>query len=336
MEQVTRSLKLFFDTFNDDSGAASGAAGTNPASRSSAQQYCYVYQPLSTNSTDGPNSGQSDELTQMPCRPADCNSSQQSKTKPAVHVPHRLLRRVGAEFFGTMILVATVVGSGIMGTELSGNLAVTLLINAIATVAVLGVLIWAFGPISGAHFNPVVSGVMMCRRELKIGESVLYIFAQVAGACTGAILSNLMFDLPAVIVCAKIRTGSNIWLGEIVATAGLLWVIGALGRTERGDLGPVLVPAWVCAGYFFTSSTSFANPAVTIGRTMTNTFSCIAPASVPMFIVAQAVGAAIGVLLTVFFYSRDEVSTASSSVHAAQNVPVESSSAGQAAEMVSV
>jgi glycerol uptake facilitator-like aquaporin len=332
MEQVKRSVNLFLDTFDDDSGATSGTAGTNPASKSSTQQYCYVYQPLSTNSTD-PNSGQNDELTQMPCKPADCSSSsQQSKAKPAVRVPHRLLRRVGAEFFGTMILVATVVGSGIMGTELSGNLAVTLLINAIATVAVLGALIWAFGPISGAHFNPVVSGVMLFQREMRIGESVAYMFAQMAGACTGTILSNLMFDLPAVVICAKIRTGNNIWLGEIVATAGLLWIIGALGRTERGDLGPVLVPAWVCAGIFFTSSTSFANPAVTIGRSLTNTFSCIAPASVPMFVVAQTVGAAIGVLLTVFFYSRDEAPVVSSG----QDVSVESSSAAQTAEMVSV
>ncbi len=336
MEQVKRSVKLFLDTFDDDSGSASGTAGTNPASKSSTQQYCYVYQPLSTNSTD-PNSGQNDdELTQMPCRPADCNSSQQSKARPAVRVPHRLLRRVGAEFFGTMILVATVVGSGIMGTELSGNLAVTLLINAIATVAVLGVLIWAFGPISGAHFNPVVSGVMLFQREMKIGESAVYMFAQIAGACTGTILSNLMFNLPAVVICAKIRTGNNIWLGEIVATAGLLWIIGALGRTERGDLGPVLVPAWVCAGIFFTSSTSFANPAVTIGRSLTNTFSCIAPASVPMFVVAQAVGATIGLLLTVFFYSRDEAPAAASSLHGGEDVSVESSSVAQTAEMVSV
>lgn len=335
MEQVTRSLKLFLDTSSDDSGAASGTAGTNSASKSSTQQYCYVYQPLSTSSTE-PNSGQNDELTQMPCRPADCNSSQHSGTKPSVRVPHRLLRRVGAEFFGTMILVATVVGSGIMGTELSGNLAVTLLINAIATVAVLGVLIWAFGSISGAHFNPIVSGVMVLQKEMKIGESVVYMFAQTAGACTGAILSNLMFNLPAVVICAKIRTGNNIWLGEIVATAGLMWIIGALGRTGRGDLGPVLVPAWVCGGIFFTSSTSFANPAVTVGRSLTNTFSCIAPASVPMFIAAQAIGAAIGVLLTVFFYSRDEIPTAPSSLHADFDMAIQSSSAAQAAEMVSV
>jgi arsenate reductase len=217
---------------------------------------------------------------------------------------HMLVRRAAAEFLGTGVLVATVVGSGIMGTLLSDNLAVTLLINALATVAVLAVLIWAFGPISGAHFNPVVSGVEMVRREMPILEGVIYIVAQVIGACAGAILANLMFALPAVNVSTNERTGSNIWLGEIVATAGLLLVIGALTRTGRGTLGAALVPAWIGAAYFFTSSTSFANPAVTVGRSLTDTFSGIAPASVPLFIVFQIVGAAVGALLTEYFYPR--------------------------------
>ncbi len=217
---------------------------------------------------------------------------------------HMLVRRAAAEFLGTGVLVATVVGSGIMGTLLSDNLAVTLLINALATVAVLAVLIWAFGPISGAHFNPVVSGVEMVRREMPILEGVIYIVAQVIGACAGAILANLMFALPAVNTSTNERTGSNIWLGEIVATAGLLLVIGALTRTGRGNLGPALVPAWIGAAYFFTSSTSFANPAVTVGRSLTDTFSGIAPSSVPLFIVFQIVGAAVGALLTEYFYPR--------------------------------
>jgi len=217
---------------------------------------------------------------------------------------HMLVRRAAAEFLGTGVLVATVVGSGIMGTLLSDNLAVTLLINALATVAVLAVLIWAFGPISGAHFNPVVSGVEMVRREMPILEGVIYIVAQVLGACAGAILANLMFALPAVNTSTNERTGSNIWLGEIVATAGLLLVIGAITRTGRGTLGPVLVPAWIGAAYFFTSSTSFANPAVTVGRSLTDTFSGIAPSSVPLFIVFQIVGAAVGALLTEYFYPR--------------------------------
>ena len=217
---------------------------------------------------------------------------------------HTLLRRACAEFLGTCILVATVVGSGVMGTLLSDNLAVTLLINAVATVAVLGVLIWAVGPISGAHFNPVVSGVEMARREMPISEGFLYIAVQVVGACTGAILANLMCALPAISASTHVRTGANIWLGEVVATTGLLLVIGALTRTGRGNLGPALVPAWIGAAYFFTSSTSFANPAVTLGRSLTDTFAGIAPASVPMFIVFQIVGAAIGALLTEFFYPR--------------------------------
>ena len=217
---------------------------------------------------------------------------------------HTLLRRASGEFLGTCLLVATVVGSGIMGTLLSDNLAVTLLINAFATVAALGVLIWAIGPISGAQFNPVVSGVEMVRREMPLGEGFLYIAAQIAGACTGAILANLMFALPPITASTHLRTGGNIWLGEVVATAGLLLIIGALTRTGHGNLGPVLVPAWIGAAYFFTSSTSFANPAVTIGRSLTDTFAGIAPASVPMFIVFQIIGATIGALLTEFFYPR--------------------------------
>ncbi len=217
---------------------------------------------------------------------------------------HTLLRRASGEFLGTCLLVATVVGSGIMGTLLSDNLAVTLLINALATVAALGVLIWAIGPISGAQFNPVVSGVEMVRREMPLGEGFLYIAAQIAGACTGAILANLMFALPPITASTHLRTGGNIWLGEVVATAGLLLIIGALTRTGHGNLGPVLVPAWIGAAYFFTSSTSFANPAVTIGRSLTDTFAGIAPASVPMFIVFQIIGATIGALLTEFFYPR--------------------------------
>ena len=217
---------------------------------------------------------------------------------------HRLERRGAAEFLGTAVLVATVVGSGIMGTDLSDNLAVTLLINAIATVAALGVLIWAVGPISGAQFNPVVTGVAVIRREMPVVEAGVYMVAQVTGALAGVALANVMFGLPAWQASTHVRTGFPIWLGEVVATAGLLLVIGALTRTGRGHLGAVLVPAWIGAAYFFTSSTSFANPAVTIGRAFTDTFSGIAPASVPMFIVFQIVGAAIGALLTEFFYPR--------------------------------
>ncbi|MDP1878161.1 MAG: MIP/aquaporin family protein [Actinomycetota bacterium] len=215
-----------------------------------------------------------------------------------------LPRRAVAEFLGTGLLVATVVGSGIMGTLLSDDLAVVLLINALATVAALGVLIWMLGPISGAHFNPVVTGVELARREMPVGEGVLYIAAQVLGALGGVALADAMFGLPAWDVSVNVREGGPVWLGEVVATAGLLLVIGALTRTGRGHLGPALVPAWIGAAYFFTSSTSFANPAVTIGRSLTDSFSGIAPADVPMFIVFQVVGAAIGALLTEYLYPR--------------------------------
>lgn len=215
-----------------------------------------------------------------------------------------LLRRASAEFLGTLLLVATVVGSGIMGSVLSDDLGVTLLINALSTVAALGVLIWILGPISGAHFNPVVSGVVVARREMPVSEGLLYIAAQIAGGCLGAILANIMFGLPAVETSTTVRTGVGVWIGEVVATAGLLFVIGALTRTGRGALGPILVPAWIGAAYFFTASTSFANPAVTIGRSLTDTFAGIAPESVPPFIAFQVIGAVVGALLTGWFYPR--------------------------------
>lgn len=213
-------------------------------------------------------------------------------------------RRIAAEFLGTGLLVAAVVGSGIMGTTLSDNLAITLLINAVATVAALGTLIWMLGPISGAHFNPVVTGVAVARREMPKGEAACYVVAQITGAIAGVALANVMFSLPVFEDSTHVRTGLPVWLGEVVATAGLLMVIGALTRTSRGHLGPALVPAWIGAAYFFTSSTSFANPAVTIGRSLTDTFAGIAPASVLLFIVFQVAGAAIGALLTEFFYPR--------------------------------
>mgnify|MGYP000846090641 FL=1 len=217
---------------------------------------------------------------------------------------HPLARRAAAEFLGTALLVAAVVGSGAMGTSLSDDLAVVLLVNAVATVAALGTLIWMLGPISGAHFNPVVTGVEAARREISLKEAGLYVAAQVSGALGGVALANVMFDLPAWQASTHERTGFPTWLGEVVATAGLLLVIGALTRTGRGHLGPAMVPAWIGAAYFFTSSTSFANPAVTIGRCLTDTFSGIAPASVPLFVVFQILGAGIGALLTELFYPR--------------------------------
>ncbi len=216
-------------------------------------------------------------------------------------------RRVLAEFLGTMILVAAVVGSGIMATSLTDDVGVQLLMNMLATVLVLGLLIWTLGPISGAHFNPAVTGVALARHEMAAREGAAYVPAQVVGAIVGAMLANVMFALPAVEISTTQRTGANLLLGEVVATAGLLWIIGALTRTGSGRLGPVLVPAWIGAAYFFTSSTSFANPAVTIGRAFTDTFAGIAPASVLPFIVAQLVGAAIGAAQTELFHPRPGV-----------------------------
>ncbi|MGB7981989.1 MAG: MIP/aquaporin family protein [Candidatus Nanopelagicales bacterium] len=213
-------------------------------------------------------------------------------------------RRALAEYLGAMILVAAVVGSGVMATNLTADVGVALLMNMVATVLVLGLLIWTLGPISGAHFNPAVTGVALVRGEMPAREAAWYIPAQVLGAITGAVLANLMFALPAVEVSTNQRSGVNLLLGEVVATAGLLWIIGALTRTGNGRLGPALVPAWIGAAYLFTSSTSFANPAVTIGRMFTDTFTGIAPVSVRPFIAAQLVGAAVGAAQTELFHPR--------------------------------
>ena len=215
-----------------------------------------------------------------------------------------LPRRAAAEVLGTGVLVAAVVGSGIMATDLTDDPALALLVNALSTVAALGVLIWALGPISGAHFNPAVTAVAWVRKEIRPSEGATYMVAQVAGALLGVALANVMFDLPAWQASTNDRVALGTLVGEVVATAGLLAVIGALTRTGRGHLGPILVPAWIGAAYFFTASTSFANPAVTIGRAFTDTFTGIAPASVAPFIAAQLVGAAVGALLTEFFYPR--------------------------------
>ena len=215
-----------------------------------------------------------------------------------------ITRRLFAEFLGTALLVAAVVGSGIMGQRLSDDLAVILLVNALSTIAALGVLIWILGPISGAHFNPCVTGVELARREFSLPLGAAYIGVQIIGGLAGVALANLMFGLMAWQPSTNIRSGPGIWLGEVVATAGLLLVIGVITRTGKGTLGPALVPAWIGAAYFFTASTSFANPAVTIGRSMTDTFTGIAPGSVLAFISFQVIGAALGALITEVFYPR--------------------------------
>jgi arsenate reductase len=191
-----------------------------------------------------------------------------------------------------------------MATRLTQDVAVQLLVNALATIAALAVLIWALGPISGAHFNPAVTLVALVRRELGAAEACRYVIAQIVGGLAGTAVGNLMFDLPAWQASMKVRSSPSLWLGEVVATAGLLSLVGGLTRSGQGRLGPALVPAWIGAAYFFTSSTSFANPAVTIARSATDTFSGIAPGSVAGFIGAQLVGAALGAGLTEFFHPR--------------------------------
>lgn len=213
-------------------------------------------------------------------------------------------KRALAELIGTAVLVATVVGSGIMATTLTDDLGLALLINAASTVAALGVLIWTLGPVSGAHFNPAVTLIAGLRREIRPAEGGRYVVAQIAGALLGVALANLMFDLPAWSISTTARVEVGTLLGEVVATAGLLSLIGAITRSGHAALGPVLVPAWIGAAYFFTASTSFANPAVTIGRAFTDTFAGIAPGSVMPFIAAQVVGALVGAGLTEYFYPR--------------------------------
>jgi glycerol uptake facilitator-like aquaporin len=218
-----------------------------------------------------------------------------------------LWRRLLAEFAGTALLVATVVGSGIMATRLSDDAGLRLLENSTATAFALGSLILTFGPVSGAHFNPVVSAAdwFLARRAgtgLTARELGGYVAAQTAGAIGGAVLADLMFRLPAVDFSTRHRTGSDLWLGEVVATTGLLLLIFALARSGRATVAPAAVGAYIGAAYWFTSSTSFANPAVTIGRAFTDTFAGIAPASVPGFVVAQLLGLAVGVGLLLALY----------------------------------
>jgi glycerol uptake facilitator-like aquaporin len=205
------------------------------------------------------------------------------------------MRRAAAEALGSLFLAATVVGSGIMGERLAaGNAAVALLANTGATVAVLAVLIRLLGPVSGAHFNPAVSLVQAVRGEMTWHLAGAYVVAQVLGCCAGAVLAHAMFELPLLQTSLHIRTGPAQWLAEAVATCGLLLIVVGHRRSEDA---PWMVAGWIGAAYWFTASTSFANPAITIARSLSNTFAGIRPQDVPGFIASQCVGALAGLLL---------------------------------------
>ena len=207
-----------------------------------------------------------------------------------------LSRRLVAEALGTALLVATVVGSGIMAESLTRDMALALLGNTLPTGAILVVLITILGPVSGAHFNPAVSLVFALKREMAPRELLLYVAAQIAGGIAGTVIAHAMFALPLIDASLKIRTGGAQWLAEGVAAFGLVATILAGIRFERASV-PWLVGLYITAAYWFTSSTSFANPAVAIARSLTNTFSGIRPVDLPGFIAAELCGAVAALLL---------------------------------------
>ena len=213
-----------------------------------------------------------------------------------------LLRKAAAELVGTALLVAVVVGSGIFAERLSDDVGLQLLESSLATAGGLVALILALGSVSGAHFNPVVSLADRILGGLTTRELATYVPAQVVGAGIGAVAANLMFELDAVTLSTHARSSGGLWLGEVIATFGLVLVILGVVRSGRASAAPFAVAGYIAAAYWFTSSTSFANPAVTIGRTLTDTFAGIEPASAPAFIAAQAVGGLGAVALARFLY----------------------------------
>jgi len=217
-----------------------------------------------------------------------------------------LTRKLAAEFLGTAGLVTIVVGSGIMGERLAGgNAAIALLGNSIATGAGLIVLIYGFGNISGAHFNPAVTITAAVNRDIGVARGLVYVAAQLIGAAAGVVVANLMFELPAVNLSTKTRSGAGQFLGEFIATFGLIGVIAVFSRFNPKLTG-AMVALYITAGYWFTSSTSFANPAVTVARSLSDTFAGIAPASAPMFILAQLVGTFAALLFFKWLTSVEE------------------------------
>jgi glycerol uptake facilitator-like aquaporin len=215
-----------------------------------------------------------------------------------------MTRKLLAEYLGSLLLAALVIGSGIAAQQLSTDTGLQLLENAAATAAGLYAIILIFGPVSGGHFNPVVSLADAALGGMPWRQALAYVPAQLAGCVTGAVLANLMFDLAPVSIATTHRATAAHGVAEVVATAGLLLVIFSLVRSGRAERAPAAVGAYIGAAYWFTSSTSFANPAITIGRMFSDTFAGIAPASVALFIAAQLVGGVVAVLLVRLLYPR--------------------------------
>jgi arsenate reductase len=237
-----------------------------------------------------------------PLHPTDRELSVQVETGTG-ELRLELTRRLAAEALGTALLVMAVIGSGIAASRhSSGDMGLQLLENAAATAGALVGLILMFGAVSGAHFNPVVTLTDRLLGTTTTRDTVLYVLAQVAGGCAGAVLANLMFELPAVELSSTERSSPALWLSEVVATVGLLLVIQGCVRTGRARAVPFAVAAWIGGAYWFTSSTSFANPAVTLARTLSDTFAGIAPASAPAFVLVQLIGAVVAFGLIRFFY----------------------------------
>lgn len=215
-------------------------------------------------------------------------------------------KRLAAEILGTLLLVATVVGSGIMAERLAGgNDAIALLGNTIPTGAILVVIILIFGPVSGAHFNPAVTLAFLLRGELDLKTALAYWPAQIVGGIAGTLIAHHMFELPLVEASTHIRHGIAQWSAEIVATFGLVLTIFGCIR-HRPEAVPFAVGLYITAGYWFTASTSFANPAVTIARSLTDTFSGIAPADMPFFIIAQLIGAALAAFFALWIFTAED------------------------------
>ena len=215
-------------------------------------------------------------------------------------------QRLSAELMGTAGIVAVVLGTSHMAASLQAAPAIDLIMNALATAGVLFVLISLFGSISGAHFNPVVTLALLIRKEITASVAFSYSLAQIAGAVLGAVLANLMFTDQAIALSSVERAGTAVFLGEVIASFGLVFLILILAQQGKANLIPVAVPLWILAGYFFTVSTSFANPAVTIGRAYSDAGSSIAWSSVPMFIAAQVIGALLAVGAASLFKSKTE------------------------------